>query len=263
MGDQGYYDQKFGLTPACIEDVLQIPFFLLRFKHFSPTQKDVGNFDPRRQGIHFLVRNESVRCPSRGARQQSTSHFVLNTCRPSAYTRRVINGRRTREMNVRARHYASSRSREKGAYPDTSKLYLLRTHTLAHRGGRSISLTQGWNLQHQRLQIVNIQQKLLGPHLVHPTLPQNEAQERRKERCHHFVAEIPGICPISCVQKSAPANSTKHISIRNGSMQRQCELCWPQARQPIRAPYARPNTNSPFDTDVVQQYSVDVNKMTS
>ena len=22
MGDQGYYDQKFGLTPACIEDVL-------------------------------------------------------------------------------------------------------------------------------------------------------------------------------------------------------------------------------------------------
>lgn len=193
MGDQGYYDQKFGLTPACIEDVLQIPFFLLRFKHFSPTQKDVGNFDPRRQGIHFLVRNESVRCPSRGARQQSTSHFVLNTCRPSAYTRRVINGRRTREMNVRARHYASSRSREKGAYPDTSKLYLLRTHTLAHRGGRSISLTQGWNLQHQRLQIVNIQQKLLGPHLVHPTLPQNEAQERRKERCHHFVAEIPGI----------------------------------------------------------------------
>lgn len=52
------------------------------------------------------------------------------------------------------------------------------------------SLTQARNLQHQGLQIVDIQQKLLGPHLVHPALPQNEAQKRRQERCDHLVAEV-------------------------------------------------------------------------
>lgn len=143
-----------------------------------------------------------VQVEAQGSKARATCFEHMSSL---SFTRRVINGRRTREMNVRARHYASSRSREKGAYPDTSKLYLLRTHTLAHRGGRSISLTQGWNLQHQRLQIVNIQQKLLGPHLVHPTLPQNEAQERRKERCHHFVAEIPGI--LSHIMRSKISSS--------------------------------------------------------
>lgn len=59
--------------------------------------------------------------------------------------------------------------------------------------GRGLtSLTQGWNLQHQSLQIVYIQQELLGPHLIHSALTQNEAQKRRQERCDHLVAEVSG-----------------------------------------------------------------------
>ena len=74
MGDQGYYDQKFGLPPACIEDVLQIPFFLLRFNNFSPTQKDVGNFDPGDKGFIFSseTNRSDVQVEAQGSKARAT-----------------------------------------------------------------------------------------------------------------------------------------------------------------------------------------------